>query len=948
MYNIIYLKINIVMTLIEEYFEFQDKYTKVYGEDTIVLMEVGSFFEIYQVGNLGKAKEIASVLNMILTKKNKNINEVTFKNPLMTGFPTVSLEKNVSRINAQSKYTVVLVKQRGQSPNITREVDEILSPGIQYRINTFKNNFLANIYVEYYRKNMFGIGISVVDITTGENYLMDSVSLEGFPDNPLSEIQQMVTKYGPSEIIVSMVDFESAESEATRIRVLLDEMVGKYTWKSCDSANYKVSFLNEMFSEIYKVKSILTPIEYLGLEHNQLAGNALIDSIGFIQKNNPCILDKMPRPEYINCAKYLTLNNDALSQLNVVDNNKKANRKGSLFELLNTTVTAAGGRLYGRRLSNPISSKEDLNAIYAEIDLFISDSKFAEVRREISPILDINRIWRRLVMRKGDPMDIWNLYTSIKILADMKKDFSWIPNLENLSNSAQSANKYIESIFDISRIEDSYLSNLEDNIFKKENPVLDKLEAELAEIKYQSQIIAEMFANHSFFTEKTKLVYTDKEGFYIETTPSRYKQYLGLNTAPKSDILAGFDVYKNKSKVRLTNDDLRKLSESKVIKIQKMSILIKEMFVKEVDEMYSAIGDDVESISAFISHIDVMAANAYNSVNLSLFKPELIDNEEGYSSVECHALRHPIVERLTHSEYIQNDVLFSNNKYGKVIFGVNSTGKSTLLKATGLAIIMAQAGMHVPSKMKLSPYQSLYTRITSGDDLFSNKSTFTVEMLELKQILEKADHNSMVLADELSHGTETNSGVSILAATINTLSKRKATFLFTTHLHQITGVRSIMDNKSIDLSHLSVNINPITGVIEYDRKLKDGAGESVYGILVAKGLGLADDFINDATNILNEVKSHRTQLDAITENNTNKYNSNKVNKNCEICGFQSSETHHIKEQAAFKSQKYLEIQKNAKYNLVNVCNDCHKKIHSGKIVNLMYKQTTEGVELKIT
>ncbi|MFN9955062.1 MAG: MutS-related protein, partial [bacterium] len=117
-------------------------------------------------------------------------------------------------------------------------------------------------------------------------------------------------------------------------------------------------------------------------------------------------------------------------------------------------------------------------------------------------------------------------------------------------------------------------------------------------------------------------------------------------------------------------------------------------------------------------------------------------------------LRHPIIERLiTNVEYIGNDI--SLNQNGILLYGINASGKSSLMKALGLAIIMVQSGMYVPAtSFEFSPYHHIFTRICGNDDIYRGMSSFVVEMSELRNILQRADERSLVIGDEICCGTE--------------------------------------------------------------------------------------------------------------------------------------------------------------------------------------------------
>jgi DNA mismatch repair protein MSH6 len=95
-------------------------------------------------------------------------------------------------------------------------------------------------------------------------------------------------------------------------------------------------------------------------------------------------------------------------------------------------------------------------------------------------------------------------------------------------------------------------------------------------------------------------------------------------------------------------------------------------------------------------------------------------------------------------------------------------GKSTLLRQTCLAVILAQIGSYVPAEsMILSPVDQIFTRIGAEDRLNEGKSTFFIEMEETKLILERATSQSLVIMDELGRGTSTFDGQAIADAVLN-------------------------------------------------------------------------------------------------------------------------------------------------------------------------------------
>ena len=192
-------------------------------------------------------------------------------------------------------------------------------------------------------------------------------------------------------------------------------------------------------------------------------------------------------------------------------------------------------------------------------------------------------------------------------------------------------------------------------------------------------------------------------------------------------------------------------------------------------------------------------------------------------------------------------------KTGMLLYGTNAVGKTSFIKSIGIAIIMAQAGMFVPCEtFSFYPYQYLFTRILGNDNIFKGLSTFAVEMCELRTILKYATKNSIILGDELCSGTESTSALSIFVTSLEKLHKIDSSFLFATHFHEILEYQELKDLKNIKISHMSVVFDKQKNKLIYDRKLKEGPGEAMYGLEVCKALSMPDDFIERAYKIRNK------------------------------------------------------------------------------------------------
>jgi DNA mismatch repair protein MutS len=271
----------------------------------------------------------------------------------------------------------------------------------------------------------------------------------------------------------------------------------------------------------------------------------------------------------------------------------------------------------------------------------------------------------------------------------------------------------------------------------------------------------------------------------------------------------------------------------------------------------------------------------------------------------------------------------ASSECGMLVYGVNASGKSSLGKAIGLAVLMAQCGMPVPAtSMKLIPYNAIYTRILGNDNLWAGMSSFVVEMTEFRSILRSANRRVLVVGDELCAGTETASATAIVAAGIQTLIKRGCHFFFATHLHELVDIPEISSNRQVSIFHLSVKPNLENGSLLYDRHLRHGCGSPMYGLEVCRGLDMDSEFLTLAYDL-------RTRLfRSDGKAHSSRYNADVVVSKCEICGSREAlETHHIIPQASATATGRIGPgkHKNSKDNLVVLCDSCHTKHHNGDL-----------------
>jgi DNA mismatch repair protein MutS len=414
--------------------------------------------------------------------------------------------------------------------------------------------------------------------------------------------------------------------------------------------------------------------------------------------------------------------------------------------------------------------------------------------------------------------------------------------------------------------------------------------------------------------------------------------------------------------VRLTSPKMEEISNKIILeqsRIQKLSIVQYSKFLLEIFNKFETKYLDVIKT---VSEIDVYCTNAFNAFEYSYNKPSIIDNDGSF--LIAKDIRHPIVERIqTQNRYIENDVCLGNipdkikdldNESGNgiLLYGVNSSGKSTLMKSIGLNIIMAQSGMFVPcSSLIYSPYKHIFTRISGNDNIYKGMSSFTVEMTELKNILDRCNKNSLILGDELCSGTESVSALAIVASGILDILSKNGNFIFATHLHELCDldiIKSVETIKKIQVYHIHVNSDK-DGNIIFDRKLTKGKGSSVYGLEICKYLKMPDEFLKNAEKIRKQLMDISSN---IVEPKKSKYNSKLIVSACGVCGYIPNgniplDTHHIVYQQNQNENGFVKLNntsfhKNEEYNLIPLCKKCHDDEHNGNLNIKGYIETTNG------
>jgi len=889
--------------LIENYFELQRVAENKYGKNTLIFMEIGSFYEIYESDKDGKASEISKILNILLTKKNKKITTISETNPYLCGIPTVSLEKHLQKLALENKWTILLISQEGKPPKITRYLNKIISPGtnIDYIDNEDKN-YIASIYLEVNKKDIYSAGLTLLDPTLGEILIYENYGKSNDKEIIIDEINQIINTYNISEIIYT-------SSEKNKIKTDVP-IVFK------EPENIFISYQEELIKHSFGLKTeYLSAIEGIDMEMMPFALNSLTILLDFVIEHNKLLGVSLQKPKSIYSSKYMYLGNNPISQLDIYNKDSI-----DLLDIINKGITSIGRRFIKEQIFNPLKDKNEIEDRYIKSSEFINYPEREDIEESLKGIYDIERILRKLEIGTIQPFEFSNLHISLSLIKNIEE----IRDIDDKVFDQMLIE--LREKFDFEIMSMSNLTNITRTFIKKGvSSKLDNIQKELSLIEKNKK-----FNLHESFLLKE----SENEGLYLEITNKKYDE---LKDELNKYTIENIKSLKNSKKIFLL--ELSELSDKRIILISKLIKETKKIFYEEVKKINTnLIRDKIE----FISYIDFYINNAKLFENKAYSIPKIVDTEENFYEVD--GLRHPIVESIENEIFIPNniqfglkkdmdldtDICFNSDKVkGYLLYGQNSSGKTVLSKSIGLSIIMAQSGFFVPAnELKLSIFNSLFTRISGNDNLLRGLSTFAVEMLELKNILNRANNRSMVIGDEISHGTETVSGLSIVASTILNLKEKNSSFIIATHLHQLDSIYEIDEAKEISPIHLSLTYDENKDLLKYNRKIQKGKGSSIYGLEFAKSLKLPKDFLSKAYQIRKELADDLSGLEELTKKRKSKYNSSVYIGVCSECGGKAEEIHHINEQQeADKNGMIGHIRKNNKANLKPLCKKCHLKQH---------------------
>ncbi|XP_046861943.1 mitochondrial DNA mismatch repair protein mutS homolog [Xenia sp. Carnegie-2017] len=952
-----------------QYFNLAEENYSKYGLSVIQLIQIGKFYELWHEPDTPSRQQAYSQAELLIESSMRSkplevmpsIEQVASlldmkiirRSLLQMGFPTYSLTTHLSTL-LNKGWTVIVIDElvTGKSGPKQRAVSQVYSPSC----NLEDCSELPYVLSIYFSQDDL-LGITLFSAMNGHSIMfpvswMDRDKVVRLLINyRIREIVIWANSDGDSEILINkiynlLIGWNLFPSEPNvKIEVMGEAPINFPCYFSFRYENDNKEWLllhiflginAEWFNKNYQEYTLSKIFQSTWTEDvNQVNIISLLGALQFIKDRNPNLIKNLQLPECYNSVispLNLILCNQAEYQLDLLPKGKKL---GGLLSLVDYCSTAMGKRLLKFRLLNPITDYSELNFRYEDIATFkqlISEKIFDN--SELKHIKDLSSLHRQWAISASSdiilpPKKLSQIYHSYlfanqlinKLINNIQLPPSIKPQLESLI-------KAIGLIFQV----DNLLGDFKDVLQPSDN--LTKLLSQQQTLRAQLTKWAEQTSNIVFQdTISIKVDCFNKEGYafsILSKNLTKLEHYMTSASISNNSIIV---LGKRRNYLIITSPTIQKVSIELNLLEEQINVYVKQTYKRELKRLYFSHFELFSPLENMISRIDIALSGAIAAIKFNYTKPFLTPTKSQQSKglIEAINLRHPLVEQLnTQEECVAHNISLEDK--GMLIFSVNGAGKSTLLKAIGVNVILAQAGMYVAAdSFRLRPYHYLITRILGGDDLHKGRGTFEVEMRDLSTILKLANYNSLILGDEICHGTEVSSGAAILAATIERLTTAQTSFALSTHLHQ---VYSLIDSP-VRFYHLSVIQHEDLGLI-YERKLKLGPGPSQYGIEVMGHIINDKKFYNSALKyrkLINWKPPSRSEASSLAVFRPSKYNTQVFIDSCEICGAPAEAIHHI------QPKKLGSRRLNRRSNLVPVCSSCHLDIHRNKISILGWKKT---------
>jgi DNA mismatch repair protein MutS len=763
--------------------------------DTLLLFRMGDFYEVFY----DDARRAARLLDITLTTRGESGGS-----PIpMAGVPHHALDNYLARLVRLGESAAICEQVSDPVPGkglVERKVVRVVTPGTiteEALLESSRENLLAALAVA---GNDFTL--AWLELASGRFAVR--------PLGSIDEVEAQLERLQPSELLIEEgSDLPFSHRDGARERP---------PWK------YDARQAGKLLCEQFQTRDL----RGFGIEDLPGAISAAGVLLDYVQETQRTALPHLRGIQLEQADEFLHL--DAVSRRNLeIESSLGGRRDATLVAIMDSSVTAMGGRLLRRWIGNPLRNRKRLQRRHRAIGALLEDHAHENLRTELRGVGDVERILSRVALQTARPRDLTTLRHALETLPTLAA------RIAEGSPALQKAIGELPLFPELVGLLRRAIIDEPPVLIRDGGVIATGYDTDLDELRGLSENASEFLLNYEQEQKEQtripslKVGYNRVHGYYIEVTHT-HQQLVPVHYTRKQTL---------KAAERYITEEL-KAFEDKVLSSRERALAREkqcyaDLLEKLLDELVP-----LQDVAGRLARLDVLCALAERAERLDLVQPELTDRD----GIEIVGGRHPVVEQVQDEPFTPNDTRLDQNTRMLIITGPNMGGKSTYMRQTALIVLLAHAGSWVPAKSAvLGPVDRIFTRIGAGDDLARGRSTFMVEMSETANILHNATASSLVLMDEIGRGTSTYDGLALAWASAVYLARKVGAYtLFATHYFELT--RLAEQEPTVANVHLQAVEHK--DLIVFLHAVQDGPASQSYGLQVAALAGVPATVLQQA------------------------------------------------------------------------------------------------------
>ncbi|MDJ0927691.1 MAG: DNA mismatch repair protein MutS [Gammaproteobacteria bacterium] len=771
--------------------------------DTLLFYRMGDFYELFY----DDARRAATLIDITLTSRGKSAGQ-----PIpMAGVPYHAAESYLAKLLRQGE-SVAICEQVGDPATskgpVAREVVRVLTPGTltdEALLDSRRDNLIAALCPDGSRA-----GLAWLELSSGR------LSISELADTDMaSELERL-------QVAELLLPEQAAPAGLASMDTRTRELP---PWQfDADTARRK---LCEQFGTLN--------LDGFGCADLPLAIRAAGGLLQYVRDTQRSSLPHIDGLTVERAGDSLLV--DAVTRRNLeIDRSLAGREADTLAGLMDRCATTMGSRMLRRWLNRPLRDHTLLRQRYQAVGQLQANAgpELTDLLRRVG---DVERILTRVALLSARPRDLAQLRTALQLLPAIRHRVPTDSPLLQALAQQLADRPAIQARLERALVDEPPM------LIRDGGVIAAGYDVELDELRNTSQhadaYLAELEVRERDRTglPSLKVGYNRVHGYYIEISKAQAEQ------AP-ADYIRRQTL---KGAERYVTPELKDF-EGRVLTARERALAREKRLYHELLEAHQPELAALQSMSAGLAEIDVLANFAGRARDLDLREPELT----GEPGLVIEGGRHPVVEQVSGEAFIPNDLSLDQQCRMLIITGPNMGGKSTYMRQAALIAILAHVGSFVPATAaRLGPIDRIFTRIGAADDLSGGRSTFMVEMSETANILNNATEQSLVLLDEIGRGTSTFDGLSLAWATARHIASDVGAFaLFATHYFELTALADELPT----CANVHLDATEHGDQLIFMHQVKPGPANQSYGLQVAQLAGVPRAVIRQARDYLAQLE----------------------------------------------------------------------------------------------